>query len=197
MRYRTYPGTLLWSRILAVCLAAGPTAAWADPEVQALAIATGMVVVTAIATPTQEEADHVAMEAGRLDAIKNDQPANTVGIEYRTGHLLWWKFEPFIGAAITTQHSFYGYGGIRLATHWGERVAVAPSFAIGGYGRGNGKDLGNPAVLGRFGLDVEYRFEDDVRIGLGYHHLSNGKLLGQSTNPGTEIVGLTLSMPVR
>ena len=119
------------------------------------------------------------------------------GVEYRVGRLLVWKLRPFIGAALTTDHSFYGYGGIRLATQWGEHIIVTPSFAVGGYSRGAGKDLGHPPVLGRFGLDVEYRFDNDMRVGAAYHHLSNGKLLGQTNNPGTEIVGLVVSIPIR
>jgi lipid A 3-O-deacylase len=179
------------------CLAAASTVAHADSEVQALAVATGLVVLTAIGTPTPEESDYVTFEAGRFDPIKNVQPATALGMEYRLGHLLFWKLRPFFGAGLTTDHSFYGYGGLRLAAHWGEHIVVTPSFAVGGYGRGSGKDLGHPPVVGRFGLDIEYRFDNAVRVGVAYHHFSNGKLLGQSTNPGTEIVGLVVSVPVR
>ena len=80
---------------------------------------------------------------------------------------------------------------------WGNHVIATPSFAIGGYSRGNGKDLGTPALIGRFGLDLEYRLDADVRLGVGFHHMSNGKVLGQEINPGTEVVGLTLSIPIR
>ena len=184
-------------RILVACLAAEATLACADPEVQGLAIATGLVVATALAIPPEAEVDHLSFGAGRFDPIKNVQPATTLGIEYRFGRLLWWKLAPFLGVGVTTQHSVYGYGGVRLAAHWGERVAVSPSFAIGGYSRGGGKDLGHPPVVGRFGLDVEYRFDNDLRLGLGYHHFSNGKVLGQTNNPGTEIIAVTVSLPVR
>jgi lipid A 3-O-deacylase len=174
-------------------------AAQADTEVEALAIAAGVIVAAAIATtrPAQDESDHIAFEAGRLDAVKNVQPATAFGVEYRVGRLLVWKLRPFIGAGLTTDHSFYGYGGIRLATQWGERIVVTPNFAVGGYSRGAGKDLGHPPVVGRFGLDVDYRFDNDLSIGAAYHHLSNGKVLGQAINPGTETVGLVVSVPIR
>ena len=177
-------------------LAIGSTAVRADPEVQALAIATGVVVAVAIAQPKQDETDLFAFGAGRLDAIKNDQPASAFGIEYRFGQFLWWKLRPFVGAGFTAQHSFYGYGGIRVAAHLGERIVITPSFAVGGYSRGAGKDLGSPAVVGRLGIDLQYRFENDLRLGVGYHHMSNGKVLGQQSNRGTEVVGLMLSIPV-
>jgi len=184
-------------RILVTWFATASTVAYADPEVQTLAIATGLIVLTAVATPERDESDHVAIEAGRFDGIKKIQPATTFGLEYRMGRLLWWRLRPFAGVGITTQHSFYGYGGIRLATYWGEHIVATPSFAVGGYSRGAGKDLGNPPIVGRFGIDLGYRFQNDLLVGLAYHHISNGKLLGQMTNPGTEIVALTVSMPVR
>jgi hypothetical protein len=74
---------------------------------------------------------------------------------------------------------------------------ITPSIAIGGYSRGEGKDLGNPPVVARSGLDFEHAFDDGVRVGVAYHHISNGKVFGQAENPGTEIVGLTLSIPLR
>ena len=183
--------------VMLAWLAFAPTSARADKEVQALAVATGAVIATTIATPIPTESDHAAFEAGRFDPVKNAQPATAFGVEFRAGEILVWRLRPFVGAGFTIDHSFYGYGGIRVAAHWGDHVIVTPSFAIGGYSRGEGKDLGTPAIIGRFGIDLEYRFDNDVQMGVGYHHMSNGKVFGQQTNPGTEIVGLTLSIPVR
>lgn len=141
---------------------------------QALGVATGLVVAAAFAAPPREESDQVAFEAGRIDAIKNVHSATAFGLEYRVGPLLGSKLRLFFGAGMTTQHSVYGYGGMRLSTYWGERIVVSPSFALGGYRRGAGKDLGEPPLVGRFGLDLEYRFDNEMRFGVGYHHLSNG-----------------------
>jgi hypothetical protein len=168
----------------------------ADPEVEGLAIATGVLVVAAIVAAEHDEPNFAAFQVGRLDPVKNVQQATTLSAEYRFGNPFWWKLRPFLGAGFTTQRSFYGYGGIRLATYWGERVVATPSFAVGGYSRGTGKDLGSPPVVGRFGIDLEYRLDNDVRVGAAYHHISNGKALNQTNNPGTEIVGLTLSIPM-
>ena len=184
---------------VAALLATASTTAHADAEVQALAIAAGVVVVAATVADTakREESDQISLEVGRFDPIKNVKPATTVGGEYRVGRLLWWALRPFAGAGFTSQQSLYGYGGIRIATYWGERLVITPSFAVGAYSRGEGKDLGNPPVLGRFGIDVEYRFDNDMRVGAAYHHYSNGKALGQSSNPGTEVIGLTFSLAIR
>jgi hypothetical protein len=143
------------------------------------------------------EADYVAVEAGRFDPVKDARQASAFGAEYRSKEIVWWKLRPFIGAGFTSNQSLYAYGGIRLATYWGDHVVISPSFALGGYSRGDGKDLGNPPVVGRFGLDFEYVLDQGVRVGLAYHHISNGKVLGQTQNPGTQIVGLTLSTPLR
>jgi lipid A 3-O-deacylase len=185
---------LVINSIAAVVLAAQATAVSADPEVQALAIATGVLVVYAIATPDEQESSHLAFEVGRFDAVKNTDPATAFELEYRFGRELWWRLRPFIGGGVTSDRSGYGYSGIRLPTFWGEHVAITPSFAIVGYSRGDGKDLGSPPVLGRFGIDLEYRFDNDLRVGVAYHHFSNGKAFSQTTNPGTEIIGITLSM---
>jgi hypothetical protein len=186
-------GRLIGGAVVA-CLAAGATAARADFEVQGLVIATVLVGATAIGKPTPSEPSYAAFEVGRFDAIKNVDPATSFGAEYRFGKLLAWKLRPFVGADFTTDHSFYGYGGIRFSAYWGDRLIVTPSLAFGGYSPGDGKSLGNPAVIGRFGLDLEYSLDNEMRVGVAYHHMSNGKILLQNTNPGTEIIGLTFSI---
>jgi len=184
---------------LAALLAAPSSPARADAEVEALAMATGVIVLASLITdmPEREEPDAVALEVGRFDAVKKVQPATAFSGEFRVGRLLWWDLRPFVGAGVTSRQSLYGYGGIRLATYWGERIVLTPSFAVGGYSRGEGKDLGNPAVVGRFGIDLEYRFDNAMRLGVAYHHFSNGKAFGQSVNPGTEVIGLTFLLPLR
>ncbi len=180
---------------LAVCCIAWVEAR-ADAEVQALAGAPAVLVAAAIVSPDHEEPNHLEFEAGRFDLVKNVQQATAFGVEYRFGRALLWKLRGFVGGGFTSQRSYYGYAGIRLPTYWGQRIVATPSFAIGGYGRGDGKDLGEPPLVGRFGIDLEYAFDSDARIGIAYHHMSNGKILGQTENPGTEVVGLTLAIPL-
>ena len=180
-------------------LAVGSASVRADPEVQGIAIATGIVVIASILADTvqREEPNSIAFEVGRFDPIKNVKQATAFGLEYHVDKIVWWGLRPFIGAGFTSNRSAWGYGGIRYATNWGEHIVVTPSFAIGGYSRGQGKDLGHPPVVGRFGLDLEYRFDNGMRIGAGYQHISNGKVLQQTNNPGTEVIGVTFSLPIR
>jgi hypothetical protein len=171
----------------------------ADPVVQGLAAATGVVALAEILWPSadSDQRDFVSFEAGRFDAIKRTQPAPEFELQYNFGSPLVWKIEPIAGIGATTDKSFWGYGGVRLDSYWDSRLIIAPSFAVAGYSRGNGKSLGTPAVLGRFGIDVEYAVDRDVRIGVGLHHMSNGKVLGQEANPGTEVLGAIVSIAIR
>ena len=170
-----------------------------DPVVQGLAAATGVIVLAEIFWPSAnpDRRDFVSFEGGRFDAIKNDDPATEFELQYNFGSPLLWKIEPIVGIGATTDKSFWGYGGIRLDSYWNSRLIVSPSFAVAGYSRGNGKNLGTPAVLGRFGIDVEYAIDRDIRIGVGLHHMSNGKVFGQAVNPGTELLGAIISIAIR
>lgn len=183
--------------IIAVGAARSP--ARADNVVNAIAIASGVLVLDALFAdpPTHDEPDFVAVEGGAFDAVKSEKPSTYFSAEYRSGYFLW-IFKPFVGAGANTDGGFWGYGGIRLDTYWSKisrRIVISPSFAIVGYNRGNSKGLGDP--LGRAGLDIQYRFDNDIRVGVGFHHMSNGKAFHQKNNPGTELVGLTLAVPVK
>jgi hypothetical protein len=192
-------------RVVACCgvaailaLGAGVKPARGDDVVNAIAIASVALVLESlfVDTPTENESDFMSVEGGRFDAVRQIKQATEFGLEYRSGYFLW-KFKPFFGGGLTTNESFYGYGGIRLDTYWGEHIIVTPSFAIVGYDAGDGKNLGHPSILGRSGFDFQYRFDDDIRLGLAFHHMSNGKVFDQKLNPGTELVGMTFSVPVK
>ena len=192
-------------RLVACCgvvamlaLAVGIKPARADDVVNAIAIASGALIIESlfVDTPTENGSDFMSIEGGRFDAVRQVKQSNEMGMEYRSGYFLW-KFKPFVGGGLTTNESFYGYAGIRLDTFWGRHFIVTPSFAVVGYDAGDGKNLGHPSILGRSGFDFQYRFDDDMRIGVAFHHMSNGKVLDQKINPGTELVGLTFSVPVK
>jgi hypothetical protein len=170
----------------------------ADPVVQGLAAATGVVVLADILwpSPSSDPRDFLALNVGRFDAINGTQPSTEAGLEYDFGSPTLWKIAPIAGAGATADRSFWGYVGIRLDSYWGSRVVITPSFAVAGYSQGNGKNLGTPAVLGRFGIDVEYLVDRDIRIGVGLHHMSNGKAFGQEVNPGTALLGAVVSVAI-
>ena len=87
---------------------------------------------------------------------------------------------------------FYGDGGILLDLFFGRRFVLTPSFAIGAYDRGSGKDLGH-SVEFRSQIELAYRFDDRSRLALSLNHLSNASL--DEVNPGTESLMLTYAFP--
>src|SRR5262249_31639136 len=88
----------------------------ADPVVQALAAATGVVVLAEILWPSAnaDQRDFVSFEGGRFDAIKKDDAATEFELQYNFGTPVLWKIAPIVGIGATTDRSFWGYGGIRL-----------------------------------------------------------------------------------
>ena len=189
-------GIGLVAALAAIGTAAMPRAARADDVVNAIVVGSVLLLGESmfVPTPTKSEPDFISLEGGRFDPIKNVKQANEFGLEYRFGSF-WWKFKPFVGAGGDSNKSFWGYGGIRLDTYWGRRIVITPSFAAVGYSRMDGKNLGSPVVF-RSGFDFQYRFDNDMRVGVAFHHMSMGKVFGDY-NPGTELVGVTFSMPVK
>src|SRR5713101_3013980 len=94
-------------------LALGSASVHADPEVQGIAIATGVVVLASILAdmPQREEPDSVAFETGRFDPIKNVKQATAFGGEYHVDKFVWWRLRPFVGAGFTSDRSAWGYSG--------------------------------------------------------------------------------------
>ena len=67
-----------------------------------------------------------------------------------------------------------------------------PSFGVGYYDNGSGKNLGNDVQF-RTTLEVSYTLKSKNRIGLSIGHISNANL--GDKNPGAEIISLTYQVP--
>ena len=97
-------------------------------------------------------------------------------LEYRFGKsLIGWtepyaKIKPFVGFEGTSKGAGYGLAGI---------LADIP---IG------------PLVEFRSMLELGYKFENDIRLSVGYSHISNANLT--ELNPGVDIVVAYLHFPV-
>ena len=99
--------------------------------------------------------------------------------------------QPFVGVMASGDAAIYGYGGI--AFDWIlSNLILTPSFAVGGYIDGDGKDLGHTIEF-RSAVEVGYQFADRHRLGLMFYHLSNASLA--DNNPGTEVLSLSYSIP--
>lgn len=140
-----------------------------------------------------EEPGFLALSAGWFD-INDDQDAAAFRAELRAPeHWKLWVFTPMAGFMATTDGATYTYGGIGLDIFFGKRMVLTPSFAVGAYTEGDGKDLGH-VVEFRSAIELAYRFDDRSRLGLSFYHLSNAGL--DDNNPGTEVLSLTYALPL-
>ena len=141
--------------------------------------------------PRSNDPSFLTMGAGYYD-INDNQGAVEVRAEWR-GKKLFWHIHPLIGAMGTGDGALYGYVGAAVDMFFGKRVVVTPSFAVGAYTDGHGKDLGHTIEF-RSAVELAWRFDNQMRLGLTLYHLSNASI-GDS-NPGTEVLSLGLSIPL-
>tara|TARA_B100001123_G_scaffold291154_1_gene324575 strand:- start:71 stop:580 length:510 start_codon:yes stop_codon:yes gene_type:complete len=96
--------------------------------------------------------------------------------------------KPFYGIEITTDSAVYGIGGIFIEEKISKNFFLTPSFGIGAFSKGNGKDLGHEIEF-RSTLEISYKLKNKNRIGLSIGHISNAGI--GDTNPGAEILSLS------
>jgi lipid A 3-O-deacylase len=152
-----------------------------------------MAALLSLTAPARaaETPSMLELGAGIFDIGEGDAAA-VAGLEWRGQPLLWW-LRPMLGAQVTSDAGLYGYAGLAFELWWFDRqLVLTPSAAVGAYRRGNGSDLGHTIEF-RTGATLQYRFANDVRIGLAFHHLSNAGL--GRRNPGEETLMLTYSVP--
>jgi len=167
----------------------------ADPAVTGITIASVPFLIWALFedTPKTRDPDLLSANVGLYDAVDDELQAPTFGMEYRSNYFLW-KFKPLVGVHGSTRGQAIAYAGLRLDAYFAKRFVVSPSLAPALYIKGNGKDMGSAGVL-RSGLDFSIRFDDRSELGVGFHHMSHGKVFGNK-NPGTETIQLFYAMPL-
>jgi lipid A 3-O-deacylase len=135
--------------------------------------------------------DYLTFGAGAYEIERPNHEAQ-LRAEYRFGQQFW-ILKPMVGALVTNDKTFMGYGGFRidlyLAPHW----VLTPNFAFAGYHRGDGFDLGS-ALEFKSGLELDYRFDDHSRLGVAFDHVSNAGIT--KINPGANSVLLYYAIPV-
>jgi len=164
-------------------------AAWLFLGVVALGIAPGRAAA-------QDDSDLLTFSAGMFDFSRSEFRAGEFRLEYRMGDPILWFVKPMAGVMTTTNGSFYGYGGFGIDLYFGraKSIVFTPSFNVGYYAYGDGKDLGN-VVEFRSGGELAYRFKDHSRVGFAIQHMSNASL-GEK-NPGEESMMFTYSYPLK
>lgn len=126
--------------------------------------------------------DLVGEEADGI--VKNRSAAGLA--ELRFGEKLL-HIGPAIGVLANTDGGVYGYGGFYFDLPLGN-FAITPLAAVGGYHRGNSKDLGGVLEF-RLSITAAYVFAGGSRLGIQFGHMSNAKL--HRYNPGQEDAFIT------
>ena len=157
----------------------------------ALALAATLVAAGAAAAQEQyREPDVFTLGVGAFD-MNDDMTAAELDLQVRLNRRLW-IFKPQAGLFATTDAGFYAYVGIYTDIYLGRRWVLSPSFGVGGFQEGDGKDLGGPVEF-RSAVELAFRFDDSSRLGIQFGHISNASLY--DANPGEEFLILNYSLP--
>lgn len=114
-------------------------------------------------------------------------------LSYTDGHGFDFGIAPFVGGYVGVDGSAYGYLGFGFEFLIDDHWVIMPNTAVGLYHEGGGRDLGH-ALEFRSGLEVGYRWDNEVQLGVALHHMSNASI-GDS-NPGTEHATVFLNIPL-
>lgn len=135
---------------------------------------------------------YLTFSGGYFDFNRKKDEAGEFSLEYRSDKQLWW-FKPFATVAYATNGMSFLGAGVLIDLQLGDNWIIQPSFAPTWWrGKTEDLDLGY-ALEFRSRLEVAYRFPDKSRLGLAISHSSNASL--GDTNPGTESIMLSLSVP--
>jgi lipid A 3-O-deacylase len=138
----------------------------------------------------------LGLGAGAFDITPSNRPdAGTQGAfraEYHFGDMLW-IISPMAGLDVTTKGGTYLYGGFGFDINFTPNWVLTPNGAVGWYQHGNGTVLGSWFEF-RTGAELDYKFDDQSRLGIAIHHMSNAGLT--KVNPGEQSVLLVYQVPL-
>lgn len=195
MTHRRPPNrSTLMGLLVAVGLVGGAHAAEAqDPAVLYIGgFVLASVVPSVIMDWPELDARRSMLKAGfaRFDAVDRENQAWDITFEYQPG-LAWRRVKPSVGVSRNSDGATYAWLAAALDLHLGEylvaNVNSGPAFYFPG---DSGKALGSFGVL-RSGFEIGVRIANAARTTVSFHHMSHGKLMNRTSNPGTETVGVT------
>ena len=182
-----------------------PAAAQADPSAVGIGIASAVILGAGVAGEAwsdgdiglnlQPELSAFVVGAGLYDVITdNEGPDRTaIGrVEFRFGSTDWF-LRPMLGVEATYDSSLYAYGGFLIDVYLWDNFVLSPNAAVGYYEEGDARDLGS-ALQFRTGVEAAYRFDNGMRLGVAFHHLSNADIADD--NPGIETLTVNVTIPI-
>ena len=125
----------------------------------------------------------------------NDQ-SGVLNLEIFSGKKLFNYIKPFVGFLGTNKGTYYGYGGFGIDTYYTKKKnwVLTPNVACGYYKDGSEIKAGNHMEF-YIGVDLFYRFRNNVRVGMGIFHISNAD--SGYRNPGSETVIFKYQIPLK
>ncbi|HEU0118619.1 MAG TPA: acyloxyacyl hydrolase [Alphaproteobacteria bacterium] len=157
---------------------------------------------------TFKQPDLVSFGVSYFDFDKDEPHKQSVDFrgEYRWGLSMlplispWFKswdqyvqFHPYAGLEVTSLGMLYGNGGWAMDAYLGRHFVFTWSEGVGLYEGGDMTILGS-VIEFRSMAELGYRFDNEMRLTGQISHISNAGLT--SRNPGAEIAGLYLHMPI-
>ena len=161
---------------------------------KAVSFLTGLFIAAIVISPSAkaQEPSFLTVGVGWYD-INDDQDAVDLRVEYRSSVKYFGLVQPWLGVELTSDVAAYGVAGILTDFFFGRRIVLTPSFGVGVYSDGDGKDLGS-AIEFRSQIELGYRFDNRSRASVAFSHISNAHLTNQ--NPGTEILTVYYHIPL-
>jgi hypothetical protein len=141
----------------------------------------------------QRDTSFFGLSVGLYDAFKTDDLAASFGVEWQPGVKIAGVLQPLFGAFVTSDGSFLGYGGVGVPVKVHKNWMIMPSVSAGYYEEGDGFDLDRKLAY-RVGAEIAYVFENESRLGLNVHTITNGTSL--DTDDRTEIISIKYTTPL-
>lgn len=121
----------------------------------------------------------------------NKDPA--LSLEFQPGVKLAGILQPIFGAMLTTEGTIFGYAGAGVPINVTDHFFVMPSLAAGFYREGDGYDLDRNMAF-RVGTELGWKFDNNSRIGLNVHAITNGTSLNREDR--TEVISVVYTTPL-
>jgi hypothetical protein len=185
-------------------LGLGESVGFATGVIRALLVAGAVIAVldlrpaaAQLSVGSPGELPRLELGAGAFDISpsprhKDAATAGDFNAEYHFGDLLW-ALSPFVGLEVTTAGATYAYFGFGFDINFGPNWVLTPNGAAGVFQPGNGTLLGSWWEF-RTGAELDYKFDDQSRLGISVHHMSNAGLTHR--NPGEQSIQLVYSIPL-
>ena len=152
-----------------------------------------LVLFGSTAISNAQEQPRISLSAGKIGVSDSPDEDNYLALEYLFPAKTRLRLTPALGLSAAEDGSFYVYADLKRHLRLGRHWLLTPSLGAGLYDGGDEVDLGH-VVEFKSGLELGYEFDNRVRLGLGFFHISNASL--SNNNPGTEILAGSISLPL-